>query len=247
MLPSDQMKPPSSARSSNPIPAHNDIAGILRRMQPRAAVSWRLTAAEVVVGGVVGGVVRGGAGGGGLGLLGAGMDRGERLVVRAAVLLGLGLGHAVGAHDEAAGAERHGRRTAAAGDRGGGQPAALGADVGRAAGLGAAVAAAALARDGACDGEAVNVWQEARQINRESMAILQTEPTGQKPLPVPHSCWAFRSETEGMFLGQPRDELPVLGQERLAVLMVSDNPPARILDLQDFWNGLRTFAVQPLL
>ena len=74
------------------------------------------------------------------------------------------------------------------------------------------------------------------------MAILQTEPTGQKPLPVPHSCWAFRSETEGMFLGQPRDELPVLGQERLAVLMVSDSPPARILDLQDFWNGLRTLA-----
>ena len=94
-------------------------------------------------------MVRGGAGGGGLGLLGAGVDRGKRLVVLAAVLLGLGLGHAVGAHDEPAGPERHGRRAAAAGDRGGGQPAALGADVGRAAGLGAAVAAAALARDGA--------------------------------------------------------------------------------------------------
>ena len=88
----------------------------------------------------------------------------------------------------------------------------------------------------------LTVWQEARQTDRESRAILQTEPTGQKPLPVPHSCWALRSETEGMFLGQPRDEEPVLGQERLAVLMVSDSPPARILDLQLFWNGLRTLA-----
>eukprot|EP01045_Picozoa_sp_COSAG04_P003068 COSAG04_NODE_120_length_24916_cov_9.576218_18_plen_107_part_00 len=45
-----------------------------------------------------------------------------------------------------------------------------------------------------------------------------------------------------MFLGQPRDEEPVLGQERLAVLMVSDSPPARILDLQLFWKGLSTLA-----
>ena len=45
-----------------------------------------------------------------------------------------------------------------------------------------------------------------------------------------------------MFFGQPRVEPLVDGQLRLAVLMVSDSPPARILDLQDFWNGLRTLA-----
>ena len=80
------------------------------------------------------------------------------------------------------------------------------------------------------------------QITRECSAILQTEPVGQKPLPVPHSCCALRSETLGMFLGQPRVEPLVDGQLLLAVLMVSDSPPARILDLQDFWNGLRTLA-----
>ena len=68
------------------------------------------------------------------------------------------------------------------------------------------------------------------QITRECSAILQTEPVGQKPLPVPHSCCALRSETLGMFLGQPRVEPLVDGQLLLAVLMVSDSPPARILD-----------------
>ena len=50
------------------------------------------------------------------------------------------------------------------------------------------------------------------------------------------------SETEGMFFGQPRVEPLVDGQLLLAVLMVSDSPAARILDLQDFWKGLRTLA-----
>ena len=45
-----------------------------------------------------------------------------------------------------------------------------------------------------------------------------------------------------MFFGQPRVEPLVDGQLLLAVLMVSDSPAVRILDLQDFWKGLRTLA-----
>ena len=58
------------------------------------------------------------------------------------------------------------------------------------------------------------------------MAILQTEPVGQKPLPVPHSCCAVRSEPAGMVFGQPRVEPLVAGQLRLAGWMVADRRAA---------------------
>ena len=45
-----------------------------------------------------------------------------------------------------------------------------------------------------------------------------------------------------MFLGQPRVEATVSGQRREAELIVEDNPPDLILDLQTFLKGARTLA-----
>ena len=69
----------------------------------------------------------------------------------------------------------------------------------------------------------------------------QTEPIGQKPLPLPQSC-ATLEPSAGMVLGQPRVLAGVSGHAREAVLIVLVMSAARSWLLHTFLNGVRTLA-----